>query len=102
MKLLFCPHCGDVRKLDLTVTTCWCGLAKGRYLEDRWSAEVNREARLIGLDNNELNRVLSARHRFERELETRPNDRHGYTPNPRLEAWLMTDNPRVTVVDEIP
>lgn len=53
MKLLFCPTCNDVRKLQSHDTACQCGRCHGRYIDDL-NAEVNNEAILIGLSNASL------------------------------------------------
>lgn len=34
MKLLFCPDCGDVFKLQKTTKSCQCGKCKGKYINN--------------------------------------------------------------------
>lgn len=52
MKLLFCPTCDDVVKLQMDkTTTCACGDSFGRYLEDGLHAEYGGKAILLGIDN---------------------------------------------------
>lgn len=41
MKLLFCPICWDIFKLETELRTCKCGEVKGKYLEDGHKAVVN-------------------------------------------------------------
>lgn len=85
MKLLLCETCGDVVKLKSDLTACSCGKAKGKYLEDGWHAVKNNHAILIGLNNNHLRAAIYSK-----------ND-----SNPSIGAWVMTDNPRVSVDDTI-
>ena len=87
MKLLFCSLCKDVRKLDYVVVVCNCGAARGRYLADGWAAEVNSSALLFGLNNTSVKSALQ---------QARDGDK-----NPALAAWLMNDNPRVSVNDKL-
>lgn len=58
MKLLFCPFCQDVKKLQSKRTTCECGLVAGKYVDNR-NAEVTNNAILIGLGNTLLGVVLA-------------------------------------------
>jgi hypothetical protein len=53
MKLLFCPLCGDVRKLQRSLTTCECGHVSGRYV-DSLHAEVSATALVLGMGNGYL------------------------------------------------
>ena len=34
MKLLFCYECGDIKKLKLDDTACWCKKTTGKYIDD--------------------------------------------------------------------
>ncbi len=54
MKLLFCPFCWDVKKLDREITTCKCGKVKGKYLEDGLHAVVSVDAQVICLANPDI------------------------------------------------
>lgn len=87
MKLLFCTRCFDVRKLRRTATECGCGYVRARYLEDGWHAAWNGKGHLFGLDNHTVRRAMD-----EADLGV---------VNPRLDAWLMNDNPRVHIMEEI-
>jgi len=53
MKLILCPHCQDVRKLDKILTTCKCGKSYGRYLDDL-NAEYSGDAIPLGFSNSSL------------------------------------------------
>ena len=70
MKLLFCPQCGDVRKLRLRKVRCQCGSAWGRYLNDGAQAEVSAGANVIGIANGSIAAALTGR-------------------SDQLEAWLF-------------
>ena len=54
MKLIFCRECQDVFKLDYSIKTCKCGKCYGKYLSDGLTAEVNKEAVILGINNNSL------------------------------------------------
>lgn len=96
MKLLLCTSCHDVRKLGRDVTSCRCGEVKARYLEDGWHAEHNGRGHLIGIDNQALAYQL---HQIDRVRSA--EGRHARVTNPRIEAWLMTDNERVTINEQL-
>lgn len=51
MKLIYCPHCHDVRKLGYTLTTCECGRSFGKYDKDGLNAMYSGEAVPIGFAN---------------------------------------------------
>lgn len=54
MKLVLCPKCSDVFKLDLGVMRqCKCGHVKGRYI-DNVHAEVSKDAVSIAIGNGSL------------------------------------------------
>lgn len=64
MKLIFCPECHDVRKLDLLsngITACKCGKARGYYCKDGWHVVINSVAIPIGIDNHSLKHELVLR-----------------------------------------
>ena len=61
MKLLFCPRCGDVRKLRLRRVRCECGHVSGRYLSDGAHAEVSADAHVIGIGNGSVAAALRGR-----------------------------------------
>ncbi len=58
MKLIYCPKCQDVRKLDFAVTVCNCGASKGWYANDALNAIIQGEAVLLGFDNPSLMAAL--------------------------------------------
>lgn len=78
MKLLYCPKCGDVRKLTFAETVCDCGESSGRYLADGVRAVVTGRALVIGIDNFCLRHFEQLRWRHPEETYTIP-------------AWLMRD-----------
>lgn len=53
MKLVACTECNDIMNLHhLHVRTCYCGAVGGRYLSDFITAVVNKDAIVVGIDNN--------------------------------------------------
>ena len=45
MKLIFCPHCHDIVKLNITSSRCClCGKSCGKYDKDGIHAWINKEA----------------------------------------------------------
>lgn len=58
MKLLFCTSCGDVRKLNRTITRCKCRKSFGRYEEDGLHATYGGHARIIGIANPDVQEAL--------------------------------------------
>jgi len=53
MKLIACPKCNDTMQLvQGYVRTCFCGECGGKYLSDRITAVVNKDAIVFGIDNN--------------------------------------------------
>ena len=53
MKLLFCPNCEDIIKLEKKVKTCRCFAISGRYLDNRLAVYTG-DAIPLGIDNNAL------------------------------------------------
>lgn len=53
MKLMFCPKCHDVFKLDEEFRACKCRWAWGRYLSDGVHAKVGG-GMPMGIDNGSL------------------------------------------------
>lgn len=88
MKLLYCPHCNDIKKLrrlfktNNEPTRCTCGKSWGYYKEDGRYAVVNSEAIVLGVDNSEF---FPAVHAGEGNFI----------------SWVMKNNPRVEVNDEV-
>lgn len=81
IKLLFCPVCADVRKLDKKpeITNCKCGKSWGYYKEDGWYAVIAGAGMAIGLDNNSV--AYAVRERLA-----------GNGKSVYLNAWLMATN----------
>lgn len=50
MKLIFCPDCQDLFKLQRTERRCECGASGGRYL-DEIRAEISGKAVAVGILN---------------------------------------------------
>lgn len=57
MKLLFCPKCQDLFRLDFELKTCKCGEVKGMYTGKTLS-ETNGKGLCLAIDNNDILRVL--------------------------------------------
>ena len=55
MKLLFCPDCWDMFKLEKEMRSCTCGKCKGRYIDDM-NVEIENGIP-FGLDNSWLYHV---------------------------------------------
>ena len=53
MKLLFCPYCQDVIKLQKVERTCLCGISKGN-MSDSSRAEVNQDTIVLGFHNLDM------------------------------------------------
>jgi hypothetical protein len=51
MKLLFCPECTDIIKLNFDKRFCQCGKSSGAYLPDGLKAWVDGEGFVLGFDN---------------------------------------------------
>lgn len=54
MKLILCPECHDVFKLDYKPRECKCGACKGHYYEDGLTAEYSGPAIPLGFANSSL------------------------------------------------
>ena len=61
MKLIYCPKCQDVRKLDFAITVCSCGASKGWYDDDALNAVIKGEAIPIGFANDSFVNALRKR-----------------------------------------
>lgn len=60
MKLIFCPECQDVFKLDLGyIRECHCGLCKGRYI-DNTHAVTNGKGLCLAIANPDIMHALTA------------------------------------------
>lgn len=58
MKLIYCPKCQDVRKLDYKPVVCNCGASRGWYHSDGLHADITGEAIPLGFDNFSFRRAL--------------------------------------------
>lgn len=61
MKLIFCPDCHDVIKLQRETRHCYCGAVWGKYLEDDLHAQISIGAVPLGIANYSLSRAWSCR-----------------------------------------
>ena len=66
MKLLFCPYCYDVFKLDMKLRRCLCGKVAGKYINDS-NAVVNGQGYSLAIGNGSLENACAfgAEHRKE-------------------------------------
>ena len=60
MKLIYCPECGDVRKLFREGTVCRCGHSWGEYL-DPVNARIGGKAIPLGIGNSSLETAIKHR-----------------------------------------
>ena len=65
MKLILCPHCKDVKKLDYEFVYCNCKKSYERYLKDGLNAEINKEVIPIGFNNHSLVDAIKNRREFD-------------------------------------
>jgi len=76
MKLILCPHCGDVVKLTIRVPRfCECGKSWGQYHKDGLNADIGGEAIPLGFANQS----------FIKALKDRPEEGEGS----RFEAFVI-------------
>ena len=61
MKLIFCPKCQDVVKLQTIERRCNCGLSWGWYSEDGLLAYIGGEATPLGIANSSFLYALRTR-----------------------------------------
>jgi hypothetical protein len=62
MKLIYCPHCLDMKKLRmLELRTCACGKSWGYYLADDLTAEIGGAAIPVAIENDELREAIRRR-----------------------------------------
>lgn len=86
MKLLFCPKCEDVRKLQFRRVFCECGKSWGNYFEDGLNAYIGGEAVPLGFDNSSL----------QRALKNRPKQ----GPGKRFDAFVIQTNCDTVIVED--
>jgi len=66
MKLLFCPKCSDIVRLQRRTRSCICRFVTGAYKPDGDKAWHNGKGLLIGLDNREMGSLaLGVKERVE-------------------------------------
>lgn len=101
MKLLFCRECRDVVSIthDNITRSCKCGKVAGKYLKDKITAVVTKEAVVFGLDNNSFLNALTT---VDRILTT---DMPQFDKNMRYDffftGWIPTLPGEVMVVKNI-
>jgi hypothetical protein len=61
MKLILCPHCGDIVKLFREARSCRCGRSSGWYDDDEVTAIIDGEAIPMGIGNWSLERAVRLR-----------------------------------------
>ena len=79
MKLLYCPVCHDMLKLDYGHRACGCGASSGAYRQDGINADANGRALVIGISNPSLRMAV------ERHVHKYPED------NITIEAWIQAE-----------
>ena len=60
MKLLYCPHCGDVVRLYPEKRFCKCGKSWGHYLEDKSTTVQTWPGLSLGMANPDFDAALEA------------------------------------------
>ena len=60
MKLLYCPHCGDVVRLFPEKRFCKCGKSWGQYLEDNATTLQTYPGLSLGISNPDFKGALDA------------------------------------------
>jgi hypothetical protein len=62
MKLIYCPHCLDMKKLRrLELRRCACGRSWGYYQEDDLTAVIGGSAVPVAIENDELRDAIADR-----------------------------------------
>lgn len=61
MKLIYCPRCHDVRKLQFGGVACLCGRSQGCYHEDGLNATITGDAIPIGIHGSSFVAALANR-----------------------------------------
>jgi hypothetical protein len=78
MKLIFCPHCEDIRKLSTKKVFCKCKASSGYYKKDGLHAVIGGAAIPLGISNISFIKALQ---------EPKSDCFYG----PRFEAWIIPD-----------
>lgn len=93
MKLLFCPHCMDVKKLhreDEASIRCLCGKSWG-YYTDNVNAVYGGDAVMLGIDNYVFAHALN----MQRTLGDRePTSQRGpgWRPGREFKAFIIPES----------
>jgi hypothetical protein len=59
LKLLYCPICEDIKKLNFYIRYCECGESWGLYNSDGEKACIGGMTKLVGVGNGDLFLMLS-------------------------------------------
>lgn len=102
MKLLFCPECFDVFKLEAKERSCKCGMVTGRYINIS-EAVTNGKGYSIAIGNGSL--INAIRDMTEMFHSSEDYGRHDYIKGSRIEgAWVRPNegigNPHTKVIKE--
>ncbi len=83
MKLILCPHCGDVRALQREKVTCRCVSSWGYYTDDT-NTVIGGEAIALGIANSSLARAVR-----ESNTQPAPARTEARRPGLRFEAFVI-------------
>jgi len=93
MKLLYCPHCGDVVRLFPERRTCKCGKSWGHYLDDGSTTVQTWPSLSLGIANPDFQEAQQA---FAARPET-------FSPSLAMRCWINPlSEPDVKLVQGIP
>ena len=97
MKLIFCPDCQDVFKLDLEIRKCKCGKCSGVYINNT-EAETNGYGVSLAIGNGSL---MSAVYKLNLDRRDLSQERSEYTERFKVLCWVRPNegmgNPHSTV-----
>lgn len=99
MKLIFCPHCGDIKRIRGQFTVCYCLRSCARYVASH-QVECNEEAIILGLNSKQLGkakyRVLNGYARGPLhigDLHMLPRRNHRNIQRDNLPDWVDLGRP---------
>jgi hypothetical protein len=93
VKLLYCPHCGDIVRLFPEKRTCRCGKSWGHYLEDGATTVQTWPSLSLGLANPD----------FRSAEATFGSDPRAFTAALTIRCWINpVSEPDVTFVRGTP
>ena len=99
MKLIFCPDCQDVFKLDFEFRTCKCGKSSGRYI-DNTNAVVNGYGISLAIGNGSLNNSM-----WKLKLDKKDRTRKEYIHEFNVSCWVRPNegdgNPHTKINDNL-